>query len=170
MLYDENNNYYDFIFKEKNEIYNFDEINIENKQKNFTNNMSFDIGSINVNNFRHNDKTTSPIEGLNKGNLFPDSYIPYKKYVYTIKVNGKREEMLLKIQALTFAIIDLELYLDLHPTETSKLELIRKYQKELNELKDIYSKEYNPLNLCDMNNKEKFTWINNPWPWDRGGN
>jgi len=168
MLYDENNNYYDFIFKEKNENYDFENINVNNEQ--ISTNTTFDIGSINVNNFRHNAKVTSPMEGLNKGNLFPETYIPYKKYVYSIKVNGKRDEMLLRIQSLCFAIKDLELYLDIHPTETDKIELLKKYQKEVNELKDIYSKEYNPISLNDMNSSKKFTWINNPWPWDKGGN
>lgn len=166
MLYDEYNNYYDFIFKEKNTNYNLEDIKYEEE----VNNTTFDIGTLNVNNFRHNEKATTPIEGLNKGNLFPNTYVPYKKYVYTIKVSGKREEMLLKIQALCFAIVDLQLYLDLHPTEADKLELLRKYQNEVAVLKDAYSKEFNPLLLSDMQNNKEFTWIDNPWPWDKGGN
>lgn len=170
MLYDESNNFYDYTFNEKNENYHFDSLEFEEEFNKTFNNMSFDIGNLNVNNFRHNAKVATPIEGLNKGNLFPESYVPYKKYVYSIKVSGKREEMLLKIQALCFAIVDLQLYLDLHPTETDKLELLKKYQNEVMALKKAYSREYNPLLLSDVESTKEFTWIDNPWPWDKGVN
>ena len=87
-----------------------------------------------------------------------------------LKVDNERDKLLYKIQIYCFAIKDLNLYLDLHPNETDKLILFKKYNDELKKLKEEYNSKYSPLCLNDVNNTSKWTWINNPWPWDKGGN
>lgn len=120
--------------------------------------------------FETNSNLASVKDGFAKGNMFNDLYDPYKNYRYQeLTVNNKQEELLLEIMALSFAINDLNLYLDLHPTDES---ILRKF-KDLTE--KAYSKEmeyvkcYGPLEVMDSESLSKFEWINNPWPWENTG-
>lgn len=77
-----------------------------------------------------------------------------------------REEMMSRIKELNFAIIELALYLDTHPDDEKALCLHRKYCKELKDLKDKYQKVYGPLSIYYPCNK--WRWLEEPWPWERG--
>lgn len=77
-----------------------------------------------------------------------------------------REKMLKEIKSLQFAIIELALYLDTHPEDERALCLHRKYARELKDLKDKYQKVYGPLTINFPCNK--WRWIEEPWPWERG--
>lgn len=165
MYYDENNNYFEY----NNEI-NKEYLDIDNsKNYDMYNEIKFNNANINYNDFR-NTNLFSPEEGLNKGNIFKDLYSPYKNYIYKVVVKGKREELLLKIQQLTFVLKDLNLYLDLYPQNTKMLNIFKFYSNELKKLKDLYNKEYFALCVSDVS-KNYFDWISSPWPWDnKGGN
>ena len=78
----------------------------------------------------------------------------------------KREEMIMKIKELDFAVIELALYLDTHPEDKKALYLHNNYAKSLKELKDKYQKVYGPLTIHYPCNKWK--WLEEPWPWERG--
>ena len=82
--------------------------------------------------------------------------------------NCKREQMLMQIRELDFAVIELSLYLDTHPEDQRALCLHRKYAKELKELKDKYQKVFGPLSIYFPCNK--WRWLEEPWPWERGNN
>ena len=117
-----------------------------------------------------NSNLASVKDGFAKGNMFNDLYDPYKNYRYQeLTANNKQKELLLEIMVLSFAINDLNLYLDLHPTDES---MLRKF-KDLTE--KAYSKEmeyvkcYGPLEVMDSESLSKFEWINNPWPWENTG-
>jgi len=73
-----------------------------------------------------------------------------------------REEMMMKIRELDFAIIELALYLDTHPDDRKALCLHREYAKEVKELKDKYQKVYGPLTINFPCNK--WRWLEEPWP------
>ena len=77
-----------------------------------------------------------------------------------------RETMITKIKCLQFAVTELALYLDTHPDDERALCLHRKYAKELRELKDKYQKVYGPLTIEFPCNK--WRWLEEPWPWERG--
>lgn len=78
----------------------------------------------------------------------------------------KREEMMMKIRELDFAVIELALYLDTHPEDRKALCLHNNYTKQLKELKDKYQKVYGPLTIHYPCNK--WRWLEEPWPWERG--
>ena len=80
--------------------------------------------------------------------------------------NQTREEMMERIKGLNFAIIELGLYLDTHNDDEKALCLHRKYCKEYRELTDKYQKLYRPLTIHFPCNK--WRWIEEPWPWERG--
>ena len=78
----------------------------------------------------------------------------------------RREEMMMQIRELDFAIVELGLYLDTHPDDQKALCLHREYAKKLKDLKDKYQKVYGPLtNHYPCN---KWRWLEEPWPWERG--
>lgn len=82
--------------------------------------------------------------------------------------NCEREQMLMQIRELNFAVIELGLYLNTHPEDQRALCLHRKYAKELKDLKDKYQKVYGPLSIYFPCNK--WRWLEEPWPWERGNN
>lgn len=160
MFYDETNNSFDI-----SDSYELELSNHIDKLK--YNDTAFNIGNIIFN--RHGSTVVSPAEGFNKGNMFDKLYSKYKNHVYKLKVSNKRDELLYKIQIYNFAIRDLGLYLDLHPNEVNMINLYHEYDKELTKLKNQYEREYSPLDINSVTSANKWTWINNPWPWDKGG-
>lgn len=169
MYYDERNNYFDYMnqdFDLENEIKNTEyDMNIKE-------NDYFDINNFNVYNFRpeKQNNITNPTVGFNRGNMFNDIYDGYKNYNYKIMVKGERDSLLLNIQMLAFALNDLQLYLDLNPNDKQTLELFNKYNQELQKYTDAFEKKYGPLTSCGVKYQNEFTWIKNPWPWDKGSN
>ena len=80
--------------------------------------------------------------------------------------DNTRKEMADKIKCLDFAITELALYLDKHPDDEKALCLHNRYCKEVKDLKDKYQKVYGPLTINYPCNK--WRWIEEPWPWERG--
>ena len=133
--------------------------------------VSYDLFNSMMNSKVNNNKLVSVDEGFLRGNLFKDEYKPYKNYEYgKIVPKNQREALLLEIMELSFAINDLNLYLDLHPNDE---EMLRKFnslvekscQKEME-----FIKNYGTLEVIDNDSKQKFEWINSPWPWEREDN
>lgn len=77
-----------------------------------------------------------------------------------------REDMIMKIKEYNFSIIELGLYLDTHPDDEKALCLHREYCKKAKDLKDKYQKIYGPLTIYYPCNK--WRWLEQPWPWERG--
>lgn len=77
-----------------------------------------------------------------------------------------REKMMLEIRSLDFAIIELGLYLDTHPDDEKALCLYKEYARKVKDLKDAYQKIYGPLTIYYPCNK--WRWLEEPWPWERG--
>ena len=116
-----------------------------------------------------NPNVLDPNEGFLRGNMFRNEYVPYKNLTY-FKLNprNEREKLLYRIMALSFAINDLNLYLDLHPDNKDMFELFKKYVVEKKELSAKYNKTYGPLTVTkDVGTK--YDWLNSPWPWDNMG-
>lgn len=80
--------------------------------------------------------------------------------------NCEREEMAMKIRELDFALVELGLYLDTHPDDRKALCLHNNYSKQMKDLKDKYQKVYGPLTMDYPCNK--WRWLEQPWPWERG--
>lgn len=78
----------------------------------------------------------------------------------------RRQEMIEQIKCLNFTIIELGLYLDTHPDDQRAICMHREYCKQLKDLKDKYQKMYGPLTIYYPCNK--WRWLEEPWPWERG--
>ena len=79
---------------------------------------------------------------------------------------NNREKMAMQIKEYQFAITDIALYLDTHPDDEKALCLHREYCKRLKQLREIYQKVYGPLTIEYPCNK--WRWLEEPWPWERG--
>ncbi len=130
-------------------------------------NMAFFVPELNNN---RNENILSPMEGFLRGNMFRDEYEPYKNLTFLKLIpSTEKEKKLYEIMALSFAINDLNLYLDLNPDKKEVFDLFKKYVKEKNELCREYNKIYGPLEINETVGN-KFDWIDSPWPWnDEGG-
>ncbi len=119
---------------------------------------------------KDSSKLVSIDEGFLRGNMFANEYKPYKSYTYKkIIPKTKREELLLEIMELSFAINDLNLYLDLHPEDGKMLKKFNELVEKSCKYEMEYVKNYGPLEVIDSTSDEKFDWISNPWPWDNEG-
>ena len=79
-----------------------------------------------------------------------------------------RSEMAKKLKCYRFAIIELGLYLDTHPDDEKAICLHKEYANKFKELEDKYQKLYGPLSIMFPCNK--WRWLEEPWPWERGNN
>lgn len=93
-----------------------------------------------------------------------------------------RHDMLCKISEVSFALNDLNLYLDTHPTDASALTLFQQYHGERKSLMQQFEAEYEPLTIdcvnidhsehvhtdCQYPNQKHFHWVDGPLPWEGG--
>lgn len=80
--------------------------------------------------------------------------------------NQSREKMIEEIKQCKFMITELALYLDTHPNDRRALMMHREHCNRYRRLIDQYQKMYGPLTIMYPCNKWK--WIEEPWPWERG--
>ena len=106
-------------------------------------------------------------EGFKRGNMFGNLYDPYRNYKpQELKAASEREDMLMQIQELKFAMIELGLYLDLNDTDRRAINLFNEYQRKEKELCKMFENKYGPLTFDSMEYKNTWTWDNGPWPWE----
>ena len=174
MYFDERENFLDYVGEEVNnyiKVEDEEHTELSNHENyHFKNNKIYDINNISINNYRANMSSdlSLPKDALNKGGIFKNIYDPYKNYIYKVVVSGERDEMLLKIQELTFAMKDLGLYLDVYPNDGDIFDKFKNYSKDLDKIKKTYEAKYGPLNAFEIEGN-KYDWYMNPWPWDKGG-
>lgn len=110
-----------------------------------------------------------PYNGFIRGNMFPELYNSYKlnKPLETTPMN-EQAELLTYVDALTFAMIDLNLYLDVYPNDREALELFNQYRMQTDEYTKKYESKYGPLELTSNSlNTFPWAWDNAPWPWEK---
>ena len=109
--------------------------------------------------------------GLARGNSYSDEYIPYKNYnPGVLKAINDRDKKLLEILELCFRKIDLNLCLDLEPNNQDLLSKFKQCVEELAKCESEFVKSYGPLELMDSGMGNTFTWVMDPWPWEKEDN
>ena len=141
------------------------DMNMYNKQNNSFNNQYKDQNKMNT----YNQNTLfDPYNGLIRGNLFKDLYDPYKSgEPYEIKPMNEQAELLTYIDSLSFAMVDLGLFLDVNPNNQDAIKLFNQYREEKDNLTKKYEAQYGPITLdSDSLNSYPWSWNDMPWPWD----
>lgn len=105
-------------------------------------------------------------QGLIRGTLFPGLDLPFMGMVNTKEKNTPLAEL----QALSFAITELGLYLDTHKTDREALALFEKYAKLYEEGMKEYERRCGPLILKNAGGSDQFNWTKDPWPWEYKAN
>lgn len=76
-----------------------------------------------------------------------------------------QEQLMNEIQKIGFAVVDLNLYLDTHPTDKNAQTIYNQHAAQLKNLKEMYSKSYGPIEQLSPSYQYPFAWILPPWPW-----
>ena len=124
---------------------------------------------MNFENYLRNDTNLfNPENGYNLGNMFTDLYDPYKNYKPAkLKASNKKEELYLQLSRVSFAMHEMNLYLDLHPEDRKILQLFNDYRKMFVELEKKYESEFGPLTTCsDTLEKSPFGWVTYSFPFE----
>ena len=76
-----------------------------------------------------------------------------------------RSKLLECLSAADFACYEARLFLDTHPCDAVALAAAREYWARAAALREEYERCYGSLTgaPCDA---ERWTWVDDPWPWD----
>ena len=104
-------------------------------------------------------------KGLVRGTLFPGLDLPFMGMV---NKNELPVTALTQLQAMSFAIQELALYLDTHREDAEALSLYRTYQHLYEEACAAYERKCGPLNHKSIT-EGGYKWLDDPWPWEYAG-
>lgn len=108
-------------------------------------------------------------QGMIRGTLFPGLDLPFMGMVN----KAEKDTPLGELQALSFALNELGLYLDTHKNDMQALELFKQYQALYRAGMEKYQQMYGPLQQNNAGANGEYNWLQNPWPWEfeqAGGN
>lgn len=73
-----------------------------------------------------------------------------------------------RLQALSFALVETTLYLDVHPECKRALAYYNKVRAEYEKEREAYEAENGPLTSLSTSASENGTWqwTDSPWPWE----
>ena len=103
-------------------------------------------------------------EALKNGTLFPGLRLPFHAEMQTRFPN--LPAAMAELMALDFAIDEMGLYLDTHPDDAEALDLFNSYVRLAQQGRQKYEAQYGPLAKRYISPDGKYTWVNDPWPWD----
>lgn len=109
-----------------------------------------------------------PYEGFIRGTMFPSLDDPYKsERPFEIQPLNEQAQMLTTIDALTFATVDLNLYLDINPNDQKAIDLFNQYRVQQEQVLKSYESKFGPLTLgSDSLATYPWVWDDRPWPWE----
>ena len=115
------------------------------------------------------NSTFDVYNGFIRGNMFPELYNSYKiNTPYEITPMNEQAELLTYVDMFTFAMIELNLYLDVYPDDKEALRLFNEYRMQTEEYTKKYESKYGPLLLTSNSlNSFPWAWNNAPWPWEK---
>lgn len=76
-----------------------------------------------------------------------------------------RERLLRRIAAYDFAIVELQIFLDTHPTNAEAIRKLDEYSKKSDILRTQFEEKFGPIQSSNIETN-RLAWISNPWPWD----
>lgn len=117
---------------------------------------------------KSNNDLYDTYNGFIRGNMFKSLYDPYlKTEPYEVKAMNEQAETLTYIDALCFAMNDINLYLDVYPDDMNMINLFNKIRKEKETVTKDYESKYGPITL-DSNSLDSYPWAwdDMPWPWN----
>ena len=112
----------------------------------------------------YNSKHYDSNEALRSGTLFPGLNLPFHAEMKSRFPSEPAE--LIELMALDFAIDEMALYLDTHPNDDEALSLFHSYIRLSQQGRTKFEALYGPLDKKYISKDGKYTWVNDPWPWE----
>ena len=78
-----------------------------------------------------------------------------------------KAELKKKIFSYDFAIHELVLFLDTHPTDKQALSFYKKHKEKYENAKAESEKAYGPITVDSADSDTVWEWSTTPWPWER---
>lgn len=72
------------------------------------------------------------------------------------------------IDMVSFAVVDISLYLDSHPQDEEALKYFDHYMDLRRTAMHAYAEKYGPLTIDTANPESYWTWAAQPLPWEGG--
>ena len=79
-----------------------------------------------------------------------------------------RETLLLKLSEVEFFALDMQLFLNTHPHEKKAIAIYNEFALEAKKLREEYENNFGPLlSYISQSREDYFSWIDEPWPWNK---
>ena len=78
--------------------------------------------------------------------------------------NMSKESLMKKVQELSFAKVETELYLDTHPESKEALNYYRDILSRLDDAMTEYQNKYGPI-FAEGVVGDRWSWVEGAWPW-----
>ncbi len=75
-------------------------------------------------------------------------------------------EMKEQLMCLYFVMVELELYLDVHPDCSEAIARYKCAVKEYEELAAVFERKYGPILARNNDCANEWLWVREPWPWE----
>lgn len=80
--------------------------------------------------------------------------------------NDHYHQLLHQLQETDFVLIELNLYLDTHPTDVGALQQYNQFVQQRWQIAQEFEKCYGPLmHFGHSYSRQPWQWIDTPWPW-----
>lgn len=87
------------------------------------------------------------------------------------KINSSERSLLMrKLQSNYFSAYDMQLYLDTHPNDQKAFSMFKSLVEKTKQLIDEYEEKYGPLTAWSSIKSKTYTWLEEPWSWEREAN
>ena len=106
-------------------------------------------------------------KALVRGTLFQGLDLPFMGMV-----NNKEKPVtpLSELQVLGFALQEMALYLDTHRDDQEALKLYRAYQEIYHKGMMQYEAECGAMSHGMPSDRNRYSWLDDPWPWEYAKN
>ncbi len=125
-----------------------------------------------MNNKMINNNLTGLYTGYMRGNMFSNIYNQYRDYKpMMINPSNEKEQFLLDLNQVQFAMHDINLYLDNFPNDNMMIKEFNKNRELYLQLLEEYENRYGAINISsNILNNNPWQWNNEPWPWEGSDN
>ena len=79
---------------------------------------------------------------------------------------AEKEALMRQIDQASFAMDDVLLYLDTHPTDQEALNYYHHAAGLGREAMEAWQTQYGPLLVDSVKNMDRWTWMTEKWPWE----
>ena len=80
--------------------------------------------------------------------------------------DANRKQLLSFIDKVSFAVNDITLYLDTHPTDRNAMEYFNHYNRIKHQMVKEFSMKYYPLTMDMAESNKEWRWGAAPLPWE----